>query len=124
MIRTFHINTIRSLQVALNQIRYPIDPLRFDDTNNQFMEGYDAYRNHCIEFGVEPQLTPGDWRHLHPVFCFDWSAKSEDIVKNGCDVTINIEKKDSTTSLMAYGLLLEDAKYSIEILNGKMVGIG
>ena len=120
----FHFETIRSLQISLNQTRYPIDPLKFDNANNQFMEGYDAYRNLCEAFGVNPQLTPNDWKNLFPIFCFDLSAQSEDIIKNGCDVTINIEKNNSTTSLMAYGLLLEDVEYSIEILNGRMVRIG
>ena len=81
----FHINSIQRLQMSLKQTRHPIDPLRFDDTNNQFMEGYDAYRNLCREFRVEAQLTPVDSKNLYPVLCFDLSAQSEDIIKNGCD---------------------------------------
>ena len=114
---------IRSIQVMLNQERYPIDPIRFDRTNNIFYDGYTAYENMCEVFGTEPQLNLIDWRDNYAIFCFDLSAQPEDLVKNGCDITIKIEKSESTKSLKAYAVALCDTKHFIELSNGRMVRI-
>lgn len=116
----FHLQNIRSVQVQLNQTRYPVDPIRIDTSKNYFSEGYQNYKNVCRDFGVETQLKPNDWRNLFPIFCFDLSAQNEDLKKNGCDVTINIEKT-GTDSLTAFAVVLEDSSYEIQVLNGMMV---
>ena len=118
----FHLENIQSVQVLLNQARYPIDPIRVDLTRNYFSEAYNAYKSVCRDFGVATQLSPDDWRNLYPIFCFDLSAQNEDLKKNGCDVTINIEKKGAD-SLTAYAVVMEDTYHEIEVLNGRMVRI-
>lgn len=124
----FHLENIQSVQVLLNQARYPIDPIRIDLTRNYFSEGYNAYKNVCKDFGgfgshsALGYLSPDEWRNLYPVFCFDLSAQSEDLKKNGCDVTIQIEKKGAD-SLTAYAVVLEDTYHEIEVLNGRMVRV-
>ena len=116
----FHLENIQSVQVALNQSRYPIDPLRIDLSRNYFSEGYNAYKNICRDFGNENVLSLDEWRNLYPIFCFDLSAQKEDLKRNGVDVTITIEKKGGD-SYTAYGVVLEDRLYQIEVLlNGQM----
>ena len=118
----FHLSTIRSAQVLLNQSRYPIDPIRLDITRNYFSEAYNAYKNVCRDFAVTEPLNPNDWRNLYPIFCFDLSAQNADIKRNGCDVTINIEKTGSD-SLTAYAVVLEDTYHEIEVLKGSMTRV-
>ena len=118
----FYLKDIQSVQVLLNQSRYPIDPIRVDLTRNYFSEAYNVYKNVCRDFGIKVQLTPENWRNLYPIFCFDLSAQQEDLKKNGCDVTITIEKK-GTDSLTAYAVVMEDTYHEIEVLNGRMVRV-
>ena len=113
---------ITSIQVLLNQTRYPIDPMRFDRTTNNYLEGYDAYRNACKKFGTSPQLSPLEWRNIYPIFCFDLTAQNEDIIKNGCDLTIKIIKKNNV-KFRVYAVTLLDAKHFIELNDGRMVRV-
>ena len=114
---------IKSIQVYLNQDRYPIDPLRFDKDNNVYQEGYNAYKQMCAIFGNNAQLSPLDWRNLYSIFCFDLSAQPEDLVKNGCDVTIKIEKSEAIKSFKVYAVAMVDANHFIELNNSRMVRI-
>ena len=111
---------IKSIQVMLNQERYPIDPMRFDIANNNYFEGYKAYKSVCDLFGNDAQLSPLDWRNLYSIFCFDLTAQNEDLVKNGCDVTIKIEKTEGQEAFKAYAVALADSSYRIQVANGRM----
>lgn len=113
---------IMSIQVLLNQTRYPIDPMHFDKDTNNYLEGYDAYKNACRKFGTTPQLSPLQWRNICPIFCFDLTAQNEDIIKNGCDMTIKINKK-ANGKFRVYAVALLDAKHFIELNDGRMVRI-
>ena len=118
------IDEINSLQVLINQTLYPLYPLKINiGSKNIFSEGFEAYVEMCKNFGTSPQLNPKDWRDLYPIFCFDLSSQSEDIAKNGCDITIEMEKNRSDLKLKAHAVLLVETENKIEVNNGRMVGI-
>ena len=73
-------------------------------------------------FGVEPPLTPNDFRNLYTLFCFNLSAHDENLVKNGVNIQLVI-KKSSAEPLNAYCLILEDTSYLIKVINGQMMRI-
>ena len=115
---------IESLQVLINQTRYPIDPLQINvSSENIYLEGYNSYVEMCEKFGTNPQLSAVEWRDLYPVFCFDLSSQPEDIANNGCDITIKMKKNNSNSMLKAHAVLLVETENKIEVNNGRMVRI-
>ena len=60
-----------SLQVKLNQSRYPLDSVTLNPQHSNVFEAYIMYESVCIVFGVEPPLNPNDFRNLYTLYCFD-----------------------------------------------------
>ena len=56
---------IISLQVKLNQSRYPLDSITLNPQNFNVFEAYVMYEFVCKVFGVEPPLNPNDFRNLY-----------------------------------------------------------
>ena len=113
---------ITSLQVKLNQSRYPLDSVTLNAQHSNVFEAYIMYESVCKVFGVEPPLNPNDFRNLYTLYCFDLSAQDENLVKNGVNIQLVI-KKSSAEPLNAYCLILEDASYIIKVINGQMTRI-
>ena len=113
---------ITSLQVKLNQSRYPLDSVTLNPQHSNVFEAYIMYESVCKVFGIEPPLNPNDFRKLYTLYCFDLSAQDENLVKNGVNIQLVI-KKPSDKPLNAYCLLLEDASYIIKVINGQMTRI-
>jgi hypothetical protein len=113
---------ITSLQVKLNQARYPLDAVIQNPQNFNVFEAYIQYESMCKVFGIEPPLNPIDFKKLYTLYCFDLSAQDENLVKNGVNIQLAI-KKSSAEPLSAYCLILEDASHIIKVLNGQMTRI-
>jgi hypothetical protein len=78
----------------------------------------------CHNFGVVPQLTPHDWRHIYPIFCFDCSSQNEDLKNRGIAIRVNVKFNSSPQgNLRAYVLVLEDNFQNINVINGVMTNI-
>jgi len=110
---------IKSIRVQLNSTYYPNDPLTFDSTKNYQMQPYENYIEMCKHFGNNPQLNYKDFKDLHSIFCFDFSAQDEKLVSNGCDVNIHITK-DSAFQAKCYCLILKEQHSTINLKNGNM----
>jgi hypothetical protein len=113
---------ITSIRVQLNGMYYPIDEMKFNFEEYNIAQPYLAYVNCCKMFGNEPSLTLQEFHDLYPLYCIDLSSQPESLKSNGIDVTIHIEKS-STLTLQAYCLVLEDAYFKIDTIDGKMVRI-
>ena len=72
---------ITSLQVKLNQSRYPLDSVTLNPQHSNVFEVYIMYELVCKVFGVEPPLNPNDFRKLYTLYCFHLSAQDENLVK-------------------------------------------
>ena len=68
--KTWHIASISnavqiiSLQVKLNQSRYPLDSVTLNPQHSNVVEAYIMYESVCKVFGVEPPLNPNDFGNL------------------------------------------------------------
>lgn len=121
---TTHVGTdkITSLRAQLGTNHfYPIDRMKMDFLNADILEPYVSYINCCQMFGNEPQLTVQEFKDLYPIFCFDVSAQPKG-ESNSVSVNLHIEKS-SALQLKAYALLLEDCRYKIDVLGGKMIRV-
>ena len=96
---------VTSLQVKLNQARYPLDSVTLNPQHFNIFEAYIMYESVCKVFGIKPQLNPMDFKKLYTLYCFDLSAQDENLVKNGVNIQLCI-KKSSAESLDAYCLIL------------------
>ena len=113
---------ITDVQVTLNQLRYPMDPIKLDSEKSNIFDAYEYYEEMCRNFGHSPMLNTYDYANLYPIFCFDLSAQDENLTKNGVNIQIHIEKSHAE-SLTAYCLILEDCSYNIKLLNGQMTRV-
>src|SRR5438093_2813506 len=113
---------ITSLRLQLNNMFYPIDRMQFDFANYKIIEPYQAYINVCQTFGVEPPLSLQEFHDLSPIFCLYCSSQPELLRSNGIDLTLHIEKSSALT-LNAFALVIEDARYSIDVSDGRMLRI-
>jgi len=113
---------ITSLQVLLNNTRYPLDAVNQNPENFNIFEAYIQYEAVCKIFGIEPPLNPIDFKKLYTLYCFDLSAQDENLAKKGSSIQLHI-KKSSAESLTAYCLILEDSSHIIKIINGHMTRI-
>ena len=118
------INSIQiiSLQIKLNQAKYPLDSVILNLQHSNIFEAYIMYESVCKVLGIEPPLNPNDFRNLYTLHCFDLSAQDENLVKNGVNIQLVI-KKSSAEPLNAYCLILEDASYIIKVINGQRTRI-
>jgi hypothetical protein len=107
---------IRSIQVAVNGVRYPESPMKFDFVNGDIAEPYLAYIEACNYFNCEPQLSAQEFKDLYPFFCINTSCQSE-LLKSGNEAVVYIEK-DGVDQLEMFALLLEDSHISCNITNG------
>ena len=113
---------ITSLQVKLNQARYPLDPITLNSEHYNVFEPYISYEAVCKVFGIAPPLNPIDFKKLYTLHCFDLSAQDENLVKNGVNIQLTL-KKSTAEPLSAYCLILEDASHIIKVINGQMTRI-
>ena len=83
---------IISLQVKLNQPKYPLDSVTLNSQNFNVFEAYIMYESVCKVFGVEPPLNLYCIRNLYTFYCFNLSAQDENLVKNGVNIQLVIKK--------------------------------
>jgi len=118
-IQSYNGGDLHSLRVQLNNSYYPINNLEFSFKKNYQLQPYLNYINMCKNFGNEPQLSYSDFKNLYSIFCFDVSAQSDNLVINGCDVTIHITK-DNLFTPKCYCLVLEEKHIDINLKGGRL----
>ena len=110
-------NYIKSLQLVVDNVRYPIEPILINDgTSKNIYPAFDRFERLAHKFGNITPLDIHDFDNLASIFCFDLSASEELLKKNGVNVKLIIEKKGFPCQ--AYALYLEDNLYSIDYKKG------
>ena len=113
-------NFIKSLQLLVDNVRYPIEPVKInegtDQTSRNIYPAFDLYEKITEKFGNISLIDIYNFENLTTIFCFDLSASEELLKKNGVNVKLIIEK--SNFPCQAYALYLEDNVYSIDYKKG------
>ena len=110
-------NYIKSLQLVVDNVRYPIEPIMINDgTSKNIYPAFDRFERIAHNFGNITPLDNHDFDNLASIFCFDLSASEELLKKNGINVKLIIEKKGFPCQ--AYAMYLEDNTYSIDYKKG------
>lgn len=110
---------IKSIRVQLNNSYYPLNPLTFDVSKRYQLNPYLEYVKSCELNQTNPQLSFQQWKNNYPIFCIDVKDHEQDIVKNSCMVTLNIEK-DENFKCTCYCLILEEKEIEIIVKESKM----
>jgi hypothetical protein len=113
---------VSALRIQINNMYYPVDRMQFNFRDYNVAEPYRAYVEACKTFGVESGLTLWEFINLSPCFIFDTSAQPEQLRTNGIQITLHIEKASAST-FTGYALMLEDAHYTIDTGEGRMLRI-
>ena len=106
-------HSIKTLQLQVDNVRYPIEPIR---TNEGIYSAFNLYERITHQFGNIAPLDIHDFDKLASIFCFDISASEELLKKNGVNVKLVIEK--SNFPCQAYAMYLEDNVYSLDYKTG------
>ena len=115
-------NHIRSVQLIVDNVRYPIDPMIFaeeDGTQNR-QQGFEYYSKLTQSFGNLSPIDIDDYYKLYPIICFDLSACEEILKKTGVNVTLNIKKR-GLNNLIARAFVFEDNVYHIDYKAGRII---
>ena len=110
-------NYIKSLQLVVDNVRYPIEPIVINDgASRNIYPAFDRFEQIAHKFGNITPLDIHDFDNLASIFCFDLSASEELLKKNGINVKLIIEKKGFPCQ--AFAMYLEDNTYSIDYKKG------
>ena len=110
-------NYIKSLQLVVDNIRYPIEPIVINDgASRNIYPAFDRFEQIAHKFDNITPLDIHDFDNLASIFCFDLSASEELLKKNGINVKLIIEK--IVFPCQAFAMYLEDNTYSIDYKKG------
>ena len=112
-------NSLKSIQIQLNNTYYPINKMDFDVENNENIFPYETYVQTCKDFKTRPQLSLEDYKNLYSIFCIDVSSQDDKLAINNIDVTLHITK-DSDFKAKLYTLILEEKAISMRLSGGKV----
>jgi hypothetical protein len=114
--------TSMQLQVGDGAL-YPSAPIRMNFIEKtDVSEIYDNYKKVCECFGTFPQLSVYEFMKMYPIFCFDLTCQDNDIVRNGADVYLHLNKTNNNPAKM-YIVYLEDNLWQIYNEEGRMNNI-
>ena len=110
---------VTQIQLSVGNTNYPSDPIKVSYKGMIDVVGvYDLYRKMCKNFGILPQLSMVEFIQS-PFYCFDVSKRNPEIVLNGAQVTLKVNKTSPKTAKI-HILSLENSFWKIKNENGKM----
>ena len=113
-------NKIKSIQILVDNVRYPLNKIEIDGTKGNVYEAYDSTKRICNQFGNICPFDIHDFNQLNSLFAFDLTAQEELRKKSGLNIKVKIEK-DTALELTAYALLLIDDIKQIDYKKGTII---
>ena len=95
----FLIKGLKSIQLKLNNVYYPMNRMSFDSEKHDLVLPYNSYLNMSKKYTDSPSLSLMDFKNTYPIFCFDVSAQDDVLISSNCMITIEITKENNFKKL-------------------------
>jgi len=83
----FLIKGLKSIQLKLNNVYYPMNRMSFDSEKNDLVLPYNAYKNMSKKYTDFSSLSLMDFKNSYPIFCFDVNAQDDALLSSNCMIT-------------------------------------
>ena len=116
----FKTGDIEQIELRIgNTQKYPVHPMKIDNTNLYFDEMYKQYSQTCKIYGNEPLLSYLEFTKNYPMYVFPTQKQDRDVFSTGASINFYIKK----TGAVAYKwnvVYLENKWYKTKLLPNGM----
>ena len=116
----FKTGDIEQIELRIgNTQKYPVHPMRIDNTNLFFDEMYKQYSQACKIYGNEPLLSYLEFTKNYPMYVFPTQKQDRDVFSTGASINFYI-KKTGATAYKWNVVYLENRWYKTKLLPNGM----